>query len=121
MKIYIKTFGCTLNKRDSENLAGILEKQGFTLSEESKAEVIVVNTCGVKSTTQNRVISYINKQKKPIYVGGCLPKMINLKDLTPNVWGYFDTNSIKKIAQQIKNETFESLQTTVFLELPGMA
>ena len=34
MKVYIKTFGCSVNKRDSENIAGILKKEGFKLTKE---------------------------------------------------------------------------------------
>lgn len=108
MKIFIKTFGCTLNQRDSENISGILKKEGFQLSEEGNADIIIVNSCGVKSTTQNRVVSYINRQVKPVFVGGCLPRMINLKQLTPNVRGFFDTNSITKIGKQIKNNLLEN-------------
>jgi len=111
MKVFVKTFGCTLNKRDSENIEGILKEQGFVLTTEDKAEIIIVNTCGVKSRTQNRVISYINQHKKPVYVGGCLPKMLNLKELTPNVKGYFDTNTITKITSQIKDNILENFST----------
>jgi len=111
MKVYVKTFGCTLNQRDSENIEGILKTKGFELSDEDKADIIIVNSCGVKSTTQNRVISYINKQTKPVYVGGCLPRMLNLKQLTPKVKGYFDTNSITKIAEQLNNNLIENYST----------
>ncbi|MFH1972270.1 MAG: tRNA (N(6)-L-threonylcarbamoyladenosine(37)-C(2))-methylthiotransferase [archaeon] len=111
MKVFVKTFGCALNKRDSENIEGILKEQGFELTEEKKADIIIVNTCGVKSRTQNRVISYINQHKKPVYVGGCLPKMIDLKELTPKVKGFFDTNTITKIASQIKDNLLENFST----------
>jgi threonylcarbamoyladenosine tRNA methylthiotransferase CDKAL1 len=108
MKVYVKTFGCNLNKRDSENIAGILKENGFEISEEENADIIIVNSCGVKSKTQNRVVSYINKQTKPVYVGGCLPDMLDLKSLTPNVKGYFNTNTIKKLANQIKDSLLEN-------------
>jgi len=107
MKIFIKTFGCNLNKRDSENIAGIL-KESFTPSTEKQADIIIVNSCGVKGTTQNRVISYINKQTKPVYVGGCLPDMLDLKSLTPKVKGYFNTNTIKQLINQIKDNLLEN-------------
>lgn len=107
MKVYVKTFGCNLNKRDSENIKGVLQEAGFTLTNEEDADVIVVNSCGVKQKTQSRVISYINKHKKNVYVGGCLPRMLDLKNRC-NAKGYFDTNSILKIAKQIRNEKPES-------------
>jgi threonylcarbamoyladenosine tRNA methylthiotransferase CDKAL1 len=108
MKVYVKTFGCNLNKRDSENIAGILKEKGFEITEEDQADIIIVNSCGVKGTTQNRVVSYINKQTKSVYVGGCLPDMLDLKSLTPNVKGYFNTNTIKQLADQIKNNLMEN-------------
>ena len=108
MKIYVKTFGCTLNKRDSENINGVLAKAGFSLVDESEADVVIVNSCGVKSKTQNKVVSYINSLDKDVYVGGCLPRMLDLKKLTPKVKGYFDTNSILKIVEQIKESVFEN-------------
>ena len=111
MKVFIKTFGCTLNKRDSENIAGILKEQGFTLSQEKQADIIIVNSCGVKSKTQNRVISYITKQTKPVYLGGCLSAMLDLKSLTPNVKGYFNTNTIKQLTSQIKDNILENYST----------
>tara|TARA_Y100000310_G_scaffold344983_1_gene460954 strand:- start:2251 stop:3279 length:1029 start_codon:yes stop_codon:yes gene_type:complete len=107
MKIYVKTFGCNLNKRDSENIKGVLQEAGFVLTNEEKADVIIVNSCGVKAKTQSRVISYINKHKKDVYVGGCLPRMLDLKERC-NAKGYFDTNSILKIAEQIRDERLES-------------
>tara|TARA_Y100000310_G_scaffold332234_1_gene407443 strand:- start:908 stop:1933 length:1026 start_codon:yes stop_codon:yes gene_type:complete len=108
MKIYVKTFGCTLNKRDSENIKGVLADAGFSLVDESEADVIIVNSCGVKSVTQNKVVSYINSLDNDVYVGGCLPRMLDLKELTPNVKGYFDTNSILKIAEQIRGGILEN-------------
>ena len=108
MKIYVKTFGCTLNKRDSENIKGVLADAGFSLVDESEADVIIVNSCGVKSVTQNKVVSYINSLDNDVYVGGCLPRMLDLKKLTPNVKGYFDTNSILKIAEQIRGGILEN-------------
>ncbi len=108
MKIYVKTFGCTLNKRDSENIKGVLAKARFSLVSEDEADVVIVNSCGVKSVTQNKVVSYINSLDKDVYVGGCLPRMLDLKKLTPNVKGYFDTNSILKIVEQIKEGILEN-------------
>ena len=108
MKIYVRTFGCTLNKRDSENIKGVLAKSGFSLVSEDEADVVIVNSCGVKSVTQNKVVSYINSLDKDVYVGGCLPRMLDLKKLTPKVKGYFDTNSILKIVEQIKEGVLEN-------------
>lgn len=105
MKIFIKTYGCTLNKADTEIMAGVLKKAGFKLSSSiSKADIVIINSCGVKLPTQNKVLSYIKRipKTKKVIVGGCLPKMIDVKKHASNVSAVFDTNSITKIVQLIK-------------------
>ncbi|MBM3199592.1 tRNA (N(6)-L-threonylcarbamoyladenosine(37)-C(2))-methylthiotransferase [Candidatus Woesearchaeota archaeon] len=105
MKVFIKTFGCELNRADSEVIAGLLDKEGFKLvSSLKESDVVIVNSCGVKLPTQNKVLEYIKKvpKNKRVVVGGCLPKMLNVKIYCPNVDLVFDTNSITKIAQLIK-------------------
>ena len=45
--VALVTLGCTRNEVDSEELAGRLQAQGWTLvSDASEADVAVVNTCG---------------------------------------------------------------------------
>lgn len=105
MKIYVKTYGCTLNQGDSEIIKGIIKEEGHKLVDsEKEAELIIVNTCGVKTVTQNKIISYINKtsKNKKVIAGGCLPSMINIRKYAPKVVGTFDTNSITKINLMIK-------------------
>jgi len=111
MKVYVKTFGCLLNKRDSENIKGVLKDRGFELSSENDADIIIVNSCGVKLTTQSKIVSYIKSFDRDVYVGGCLPRMVDMTQLV-NVKGYFDTNSILKIADQILEERYENFSDT---------
>ena len=101
MKIYIKTFGCQLNYSDSEVIAGILKQNGFDIVNNlNQADIIIINSCGAKSVTQNRILDFIKTIKnKEIFVGGCLPKMIKLKGVT----GIFDTNTILELPEIIKN------------------
>ena len=62
MKIFIKTFGCTLNKSDSEVMAGLLEKEGYKIvNEGDKVDLIIVNTCTVKGPTENKFYRYLKK------------------------------------------------------------
>jgi len=105
MNVFVKTFGCELNKADSEVIAGILDKAGFKIVSNIKnAKIVIVNSCGVKLPTQNKVLDYIKKipKTKKIVVGGCLPRMIDIKKYAPNIDLIFDTNSITKIVELIK-------------------
>ncbi|MBR6025920.1 MAG: tRNA (N6-isopentenyl adenosine(37)-C2)-methylthiotransferase MiaB, partial [Firmicutes bacterium] len=51
----IVTFGCQMNERDSETLAGFLEELGFTYEEDKlEAQVVVLNTCSVRENADKR-------------------------------------------------------------------
>ncbi len=106
MKVFIKTYGCTFNQRDGQAIAGVLTKAGFTISSEKEAEIIVVNTCGVKTVTQDKIINYIKSLKKTTFVGGCLTKMIDFSKLNVHI---FDTNTISQLPNQIKKNIKENL------------
>jgi threonylcarbamoyladenosine tRNA methylthiotransferase CDKAL1 len=77
MKIHIKTFGCTANKADSHRIMQLLASQGYVfVSNPDLADLIVVNTCSVTQTTQQKVLKYINllsDQGKDVVIAGCLP------------------------------------------------
>jgi len=53
-KIYIETAGCSHNFADSENMAGLLKQAQFQIIDDLEdADVIIFNTCTVKSPTEN--------------------------------------------------------------------
>jgi threonylcarbamoyladenosine tRNA methylthiotransferase CDKAL1 len=104
MKVFVKTYGCSFNQRDSENIKGILQgKEYIIVNSEEEADMIVVNSCGVKGVTQNKVISYVQSRDKPVYVGGCLPRMVDMTEMK-NVKGVFDPNSITQLPKQIEEK-----------------
>ncbi|MBI4733572.1 MAG: tRNA (N6-isopentenyl adenosine(37)-C2)-methylthiotransferase MiaB, partial [Rubrobacteridae bacterium] len=52
---HITTFGCQMNKHDSERMAGLLTKNGYRQTEEpDDAQIIVFNTCAVRGNAENR-------------------------------------------------------------------
>lgn len=77
MKIHIKTFGCTANKADSHRIMHLLASQGHIFIDNlDYADLVVVNTCTVTQTTQQKVLKYINFLSdlgKDVVVAGCLP------------------------------------------------
>jgi len=111
MKVFIKTFGCELNRADTEVLRGMLVSEGFELVDTvSKADIVIVNSCGVKLPTQNKVLNYIQKipSGKKKVVGGCLPKMLDIKNYV-DIDLVFDNNSVCDIASVLKeNKDFLS-------------
>ncbi len=55
--VYIKTYGCQMNERDSEAVAAQLVAKGYTLaSSEIGADVILLNTCSVRDFAEQKAI-----------------------------------------------------------------
>ena len=64
-KIYIRTFGCQMNVRDSEVMAGQLEKEGFKLVDKpALADIALVNTCSVRKHAEDRAYGQVWELKK---------------------------------------------------------
>ena len=78
MRVFIKTYGCQMNERDSEALAGMLSKAGYEIvADEEQADVLLFNTCSVREQAERKAIGKIGymkklKQKKPDLVIGAL-------------------------------------------------
>jgi tRNA-2-methylthio-N6-dimethylallyladenosine synthase len=80
-RYHITTFGCQMNKADSERMAGILDAMGLTWSEDPyEADVVLYNTCTIRDNAEQKVYSYLGrqakrKQEKPdltLIVAGCV-------------------------------------------------
>ena len=77
-KVYIKTFGCQMNKLDTELSIGSLAKKGYSFAEEEKdADVILLNTCSVREKAEHKVYSQLGslrdqKEKNPELILGVL-------------------------------------------------
>ncbi len=62
-RYHITTFGCQMNKADSERMAGILEHMGFAWSEDpNDADLILYNTCTIRDNAEQRVYSHLGRQ-----------------------------------------------------------
>ncbi len=65
MKVYIKTYGCQMNERDSEALAGMLIRAGHEIAQtEEEADVLLFNTCSVREQAERKAIGKIGYMKK---------------------------------------------------------
>ncbi|MFA7294760.1 MAG: tRNA (N6-isopentenyl adenosine(37)-C2)-methylthiotransferase MiaB, partial [Candidatus Omnitrophota bacterium] len=74
-KIYIKTYGCQMNVRDSEVICGLLKKAGYQICDsDQEADVIIFNTCSVRQHAEDRVWSLIGSYKGSKIIGlvGCM-------------------------------------------------
>jgi len=65
MKYFIITYGCQMNKSDSERIAAILDKAGYSSTSKIKeAGLIVVNMCSVRQSAVDRVYGLVPQLKK---------------------------------------------------------
>lgn len=100
-KVYVETYGCTSNQNDSEIMKGVLARDGYEIAENEKdADIIVVNTCAVKSATENKIRRRLKELgDRNLVVAGCLaeaePEMI--RNTAPRA-GMLGTNRIAEIS-----------------------
>lgn len=107
----IQTFGCQMNAKDSEKLAGILEKIGYEAVDSEEADFVIYNTCTVRENANLKVygrLGYLGKlkEKNPnmiIAICGCMmqePTVVEkIKKSYPFVDIVFGTHNIFKLAE----------------------
>ncbi len=77
-KVFLRTFGCQMNERDSELIAGMLEEKGYEIVDDAdKADIVLFNTCSVRQHAEDRVSGNIRqlaerKKKDPNFKIGIL-------------------------------------------------
>jgi tRNA-2-methylthio-N6-dimethylallyladenosine synthase len=80
-KLKLVTFGCQANELDSARMAGILARQGYSLTEdEAEADLIILNGCSIREKAEQKLFSRLGtlqalKTKNPqlrLGVAGCL-------------------------------------------------
>jgi len=97
---YIWTIGCQMNKAESERLGSYLEQAGYQATNTTEeADLIVLNSCVVRQSAENRVINKLNalkslKRSRPdvtLAVTGCLvnSKTDPLRQRFPHVDYFF--------------------------------
>lgn len=107
----VTTFGCQMNSRDSEKLAGILEKTGYGLTDSEDADLVIYNTCTVRDNANQRVYGRLGvlnsmKKKKPhmkIALCGCMMQEEAVIDKIKKSYRFVDlifgTHNIFKFAE----------------------
>lgn len=111
MKIGYISLGCSKNLVDTEMMIGLLEKHGFeTVSNPSRADVILINTCGFIESAKEEAIhtilemcEYKKKQCKYVIATGCLVKRYKeeLKKAIPEVDLWIGCNEYETFWKEI--------------------
>ena len=128
-KLFIKTHGCQMNEYDSAKMADVLAaSHGLTLTtDESEADVILVNTCSIREKAQEKVFSQLGrwkqlKQKNDqviIGVGGCVASQEGAAILkrAPYVDLVFGPQTLHRLPELIENKR-RSGQSQVDISFP---
>lgn len=82
MKTLIKTYGCQMNKRDSEAVSALLSRHGHDIvGDESEARLILVNTCSVREKAEAKALGKLGllvsgKRRHPGRIVGAIGCMV---------------------------------------------
>lgn len=112
---HIMTFGCQMNERDSELLSGMLEELRYRPIEDfHKADIIILNTCCVRETAENKIWGRIGelkhlKSKNPdliLGICGCMTQQSEIGEAirkkAPHVDLIFGTHNIHQLPMFIE-------------------
>lgn len=110
-KIGFVSLGCSKNLVDTENMIGIMAREGYTIvSDPADAEIIVVNTCGFIDSAKEEAINtllemaeYKEGNCKLLVCTGCLAQRYSedIKRELPEVDVILGTGSYKDIAAAV--------------------
>lgn len=112
-RVYIETFGCWLNKGESNIMATLLKRRGHKVVESiENADVVILNTCAVRGDTETKIFRRLReleelRQKRGfrLVVSGCLvnvrPKSI--LDVAPSA-SLVEPDAIEKIPEVVESE-----------------
>ena len=130
-KYYILTMGCQLNENDSEKLIGIMEKMGYTKSDDIKnADLYVINTCCVRENAEEKLFGKLGELKKIkenkniiIAIGGCMMQEEHItekiKKSYPFVDIVFGTHTLHKFPEDLYIAITKSKKVKDVIDIDG--
>jgi tRNA-2-methylthio-N6-dimethylallyladenosine synthase len=80
-KVYVKTYGCQMNERDSEQVAKMFSESGYTVTAvEHEADAVLINTCSVRDQAEQKALGkmgtmmHAGRDRKHVVYGfmGCM-------------------------------------------------
>ena len=113
-RVYIKTYGCQMNERDSEAVAAMLRGKGYALVDnEKEADVVLLNTCSVRDQAEQKAIGKAGhlakrKRKDPNFIIGVMGCMAQnrggaLLDSLPDLDLIVGTQKFHRVPDHLTN------------------
>jgi tRNA-2-methylthio-N6-dimethylallyladenosine synthase len=108
------TWGCQMNERDSEIIAGILENAGYMPAPSMEsADLLVFNTCSVRHSAENKVfgklgeVKRLKRQNKNLIValGGCMAQQSEVRKRLKSmgvdvVFGTYNLHELPRLLEE---------------------
>ena len=113
-RVYIKTYGCQMNERDSEAVAAMLRARGYRIvGNENDCDIMLLNTCSVRDAAEQKAIGKAGhvahqKKKTPDFILGILGCMAQnrgaaLLDQLPDVDLIVGTQKFHQVPDYLDN------------------
>lgn len=127
----VQTFGCQMNKHDSERIAGLLESEGAQRVEAIEdADIVVFMTCCVRESAETKLLGNVNSiknvpvregsplGKRWVALGGCIGQRDgeSLRGKAPGVDVVFGTNNIAELPRLLTRAIDEGAYAAHTLE-----
>ncbi len=110
-RIFLRTFGCQMNERDSEMLSVLLERHGYALAErENSADAVILNTCSVRGKAEDKAIGKLRlliarRKSRGCVIGavGCMAQRLQDKlfELVPGLDIALGTFQMRRLPQAL--------------------
>jgi tRNA-2-methylthio-N6-dimethylallyladenosine synthase len=129
-KVYIKTYGCQMNERDSEAVAALLCARGYSLARsEREADVVLLNTCSIRDAAEQKavgkmgVLADLKRHKPGLILGylGCMAQShgVSLVERQPAVDLVVGTQRFHHVPEYLDQLLGRSGVTDVIVSNPG--
>ena len=125
---HIQTFGCQMNERDSETLAGMLTEMGYVETTDKKAaNVAIINTCSVRENADKRFFGTLGQLKKikedrpdfVVCICGCMMQQQHIIDTVKSKYPWVDlifgTHNIHAFPALLQNVRDEKVKQVAVL------
>ena len=131
LTFHVQTFGCQMNKHDSERVTGMLESLGsISVDTIEEADIVIFMTCCVREAADIRLIGQVNTmknvplrdnaplKKRIIAIGGCIGQRDGEKLFkeVPHIDVVFGTNNLASLPSLIEDSLSHGSKTAQTLE-----
>lgn len=131
LKYLILTMGCQLNENDSEKLCGMIEKMGYTKTDELKeADLVLFNTCCVRENAEEKLFGKIGEVKQIkekrgtiLAIGGCMMQENHIVEKLNKSYKFIDvifgTHTLHKFPQDLYEALVKNKKIEDVLDIDG--